>query len=339
MPHHHHHHQGHHGGFQNQWGNHGGFHHQRHHGFGRHHVGFGHHGMNPVAALATGALAGAVVASVVAHPRHRVHPCYDSYGYGIADRQSVPVGMMVVGAPAQQMAAVIAPQPQVLEALGVASVRLPAELIEHHSGVTWFTLEVCPDSGGPPWRVLRRYSQFHDLYNRLGVQVHNFPRKHLTGCEGSKLESRRKALEGWLSRTIQQSSNLVAWRSPLRTFLEAPLPSAIHAYQQQQAIPITAAPAARPMPPPSAPSATMSTPSSLPPLPPPSEDPPVGSSRDEVATAMEVEVPPGVSAGQLLGVTVPGGQQLVVTIPEGLVAGQTLLLWYDPVAQSLQPLR
>jgi len=102
---------------------------------------------------------------------------------------------------------------------------------------------------------------------------------------------------------------------------------------------MTAAPAVMPAPPPSAPSATMSTPSSLPPLPPPSEDPPVGSSRGGEATAMEVEVPAGVSAGQLLGVTVPGGHQLVVTVPEGTSAGQTILLWYDPTAQSLQPLR
>jgi hypothetical protein len=45
---------------------------------------------------------------------------------------------------------------------------------------------------------------------------------------------------------------------------------------------------------------------------------------------LSVEVPAGVGAGHLLGVTVPDGRQLNVTIPRGAVAGSALRLWFDP---------
>merc|ERR1711865_885689 len=58
----------------------------------------------------------------------------------------------------------------------------------------------------------------------------------------------------------------------------------------------------------------------------------------ESTMTMEIEVPAGVSAGQLIGVEVPSGQQLMLTVPNGVMGGQLLRLRYDPVAQSIQPL-
>lgn len=50
---------------------------------------------------------------------------------------------------------------------------------------------------------------------------------------------------------------------------------------------------------------------------------------------MEVEVPQGVRAGQVIGVTVPDGRQAALTVPEGSLPGSTLSLSFDPVAGTL----
>merc|ERR1711865_1322473 len=141
----------------------------------------------------------------------------------------------------------------------------------------------------------------------MGGQVWRFPKKHLTGCRGLKLEKRRKGLEGWLSQVTNwsQSSHNAGWRMELRTFLcegAVSLPVAATA-----PVPLAFQQAAVPMP-----------------LPPLSVAPPAS-----VGMEMEVEVPPGVGAGQFLGIEVPSGAQLLVQIPEGVVAGQTMRLWYE----------
>jgi len=337
MPHGHHHHQHH--------GHHGGGWHNRHHGWN--HGPRPHFGPGPVAgALAVGALAGAVVGSVVARPQPRYYDRYDGQ-CGHVHGPPQPMGVVVVGPPSQQIAQLIAPQPQFIPPLGIASVRLLPSGIEHINGTTWFLLEVQPDNGGAPWRILRRYNQFYDLNNQLGSQAHHmpsatFPRKHLTGCEGAKLEQRRIALERWLTTAIQYSNSFAAWRALLRAFLEAPLPSIVpppqQAYPVSRAMPVPLATA--PQPAAALPMASSAPAASQPPLPPPSEAPPVDSlsTSGSQGMVMEIEIPPGVSAGQLLGVTVPSGEQLLVTVPERAVSGQALQLWYDPVAQSLQPL-
>jgi len=54
---------------------------------------------------------------------------------------------------------------------------------------------------------------------------------------------------------------------------------------------------------------------------------------------LEIEIPGGIGAGQLLGVAVPDGRQLVVPVPEGYGPGSKLQLWFDPMGEgSLTPL-
>merc|ERR1719414_1070616 len=46
-------------------------------------------------------------------------------------------------------------------------------------------------------------------------------------------------------------------------------------------------------------------------------------------------VPPGVVAGQVLGVTVPDGRQLTFMLPPRALPGMDLELWYDQQAGTL----
>lgn len=334
----HHHHP--HGGFGHHGGHHGGFLHHRHHAG---HRGFGHHrgvGLNPAVAvggLAAGAMAVGVV-SALARPRMRS-------GCRMYEQPMCPPGVVGIAAPP---VAVVAAQPQYIPApmrqtipqLGVASVKLLPDVVMQQ-GVVFFTVEVCPDNGAASWQVLRRYNQFNSLATRLRSQSRgfsqsaieatslkilsaSFPKKHLTGCRGRKLEKRRRALEAWLSglKNWCHSYDHAGWRMELRTFLcegavslpvaaTAPIPLTL----QQAAVPAIAAPSPTPQ------KAPTPTPMPLPPL---SKAP-----QASVGMEMEVEVPPGVGAGQILGIEVPSGEQLLVQIPEGVAAGHTLRLWYE----------
>jgi len=249
--------------------------------------------------------------------------------------------------------------------LGVASVRLPAAGIQYHSGTIWFTVEVYPENGAPAWCVLRRYSQFHGMKEKMdwgscaakvrAKRLPNaaFPRKGMVGKlvrGNAKLERRRRALEQWLLSTIQHAQRYTAWQTHLRVFLAAPSPGAPVAAlvpQQRAPVPILAAPLAcapvAAVPQQSAPVRTQAGqafaatappmtagPASVQQLPPPENK--------SGAMAMEIEVPAGVSAGHIIGVEVPGGQQLLLTVPQGVMGGQLVKLWYDPAAQSLRPL-
>lgn len=49
---------------------------------------------------------------------------------------------------------------------------------------------------------------------------------------------------------------------------------------------------------------------------------------------VEIVVPHNVQEGQAILVAVPGGQQIQMSVPPGTV-GETLSLWWDPVAQTL----
>lgn len=325
-------------------------------GFGPHHRHH-HHGLGlGPAGLVAGAVAGAAVASAVARPR-RSWDRYDvAYGAGPGGYSTISYGqqtapMAVVAGPPLQYE--ITPVPE----LGVASVRLPSELIEDRFGITYFSIEVTPSDGRPVWRVLKRYNDFDRLADLLGGQARTimstpFPRKHLTGCQGHKLEARRLALQSWLETVVRYSQNYdyARWRMPLRTFLEVPIaapptgglinratgaPGAPPALSSQAPVPA-------PVPPPSAPGpggaggATSPTalqgyssvlegaPQISPEAPTATADPTSGQ-----GMAMEVEVPPGVQAGQFLGVTVPSGEQLLVQLPEGCKEGQTLHLWWE----------
>merc|ERR1711871_855790 len=50
----------------------------------------------------------------------------------------------------------------------------------------------------------------------------------------------------------------------------------------------------------------------------------------EEPTTVLVEVPAGVSAGQLISVAVPSGPHIDFRVPAGAREGQMLRLWFDP---------
>lgn len=69
------------------------------------------------------------------------------------------------------------------------------------------------------------------------------------------------------------------------------------------------------------------------------------SSSDNVATApppegqvLEVKVPAGAIPGESLSVRAPGGQQLLVELPDGYREGSSFHAWFDPEAGTLTPL-
>jgi|Transcript_90766 hypothetical protein len=109
--------------------------------------------------------------------------------------------------------------------LGIIAVRMASEAIEVIDGITYFAIDVFPDDITPSWRVLRRYNDFIILCLKLGtyhLPGAPFPRKHLTGCAGAKLERRRENLENWLSQAVLLLSKKKLNAAHLRAFLEYP---------------------------------------------------------------------------------------------------------------------
>jgi len=315
------------------------------------------------------------VASVVARPAYQsgYNGGYGG-GYGMVVPSPAPQPVVVFGGPGAMVS------PTTLPKLDIASLRMPPESIVRDNGVVMFSVDLRLGDGRQ-WRVLRRYNHFSDLADRLGPQARSlmcapFPRKHLTGCEGSKLEQRRAALELWISQVLAYSDSYdyASWRAAISAFLEVPTAAAAAsampvamASPVASALPVglpnvavatpvsgglqnlagavrvstplargsptasTGAAAFPPLPPPSEAPPMASSGPGAPPLPPPSNGPPAASSSPEAigGYAMEIEVPPGVAPGQHLGVTVPSGEQLLLKVPEGAVAGQTLNVWYE----------
>lgn len=241
---------------------------------------------------------------------------------------SVPVApghVLGGGAPQQGRPPPMAP-------LNVLQVKIPAELMEVREGVTYFAVNVYPESGAA-WRVLRRYNHFYDLRNLLvpkkALPGAPFPKKSLLACKGAALERRREALQLWLRRTLEQpeaTAPHAPWIPQLREFLESN-----RTYIR--------APSSRPPSP---------GPSALAALPGPMQEQalqePAASSHTETSPTetsltetclLEIEIPHGASAGELLGVTVPDGQQLTFPVPEGAKGGTVIELWYDPSEGSL----
>jgi len=72
--------------------------------------------------------------------------------------------------------------------------------------------------------VYRRYRDFYKLLIDLAragpIPSAAFPRKHFTGCTGTKLERRRAMLEFWLMSVVPISPAVNNWDKPLREFLE-----------------------------------------------------------------------------------------------------------------------
>jgi len=123
-------------------------------------------------------------------------------------------------------------QPRVTAAVAV-SVGLPREAMQWRGGTLHFGIDVLPAGGGASWRVMKRYNDFYSLNSHLqqagpsrsdltSVATHlvgaPFPRKHLTGCAGQKLEARRQKLELWLQKIVRESQS--EWTRPLQHFLD-----------------------------------------------------------------------------------------------------------------------
>jgi len=200
---------------------------------------------------------------------------------------------------------------------------------------------VLPAGAGGTWRVMRRYNEFNDLYEKTGKHAYPdapFPGKHMFGI-GLNMEDRRRGLEVWLQRTVQHPSSRAAWARPLADFLTAGRESV------QSGAPAAApyVPTAPPAAPYVAASAAPSAPLPAPSAPPPSETEAACAAEpapeeDDGSEMMVIEIPPGVASGAVLGITVPDGSQVNVTLPEGKKSGDALELWYDASAGTLTPL-
>jgi hypothetical protein len=198
-------------------------------------------------------------------------------------------------------------------------------LIRREFDITYFAVEVLPEDGGAAWTVLRRYNDFHALNKRF--RKHRlpgapFPKKTFGRCAGGMLELRRVQLERWLRAALQHPQSGRAWAKLLFDFLQVG--------QRPQALP-----AAMPMPgtmPRALPAATP------PPLPAPASNPPVhhgASEKTQEKLLLQIQVPSNVGPGQILGVTVPDGRQLNITVPPGLTAGRDLQLVWDAAHGTL----
>lgn len=106
--------------------------------------------------------------------------------------------------------------------LQIRSVSLPREAISQANGVTFFGLDVRLETGEGPWRVSKRYNEFRSLASNLGLLA-QFPRKHMLGCAGDRLEKRREKLEAWLKTALQYQQTYPGMRPLLHDFLQVQL--------------------------------------------------------------------------------------------------------------------
>jgi hypothetical protein len=227
-------------------------------------------------------------------------------------------------------------------------------------GITYcYAVDVLPETNNP-WRVMRSYKEFEQLWSKVGrpsFPSASFPQsldKLVSGdrrydfgmglgtcfhCKASCrnrgdkdsrtvycstcyplrfpdpviLQSQHQQLEAWLQCVVQHPSSRSTWKIPLRSFLEAgrafisPTTAQSAAFAQSSPIPA--------------------------PLPAPSET--LVEQHHEEGEMLSIEIPAGVTAGQIMAITVPNGRQVQFTVPEGRKGGDTLNLWYDAVAGAL----
>jgi hypothetical protein len=222
---------------------------------------------------------------------------------------------------------------QVVAALSVRSVQLPSAAMECRGDVNFFGIDVTPESmegsaATAPWRTMRRYNDFKDLADRLGPQTYSFrdapfPKKHFFGCTGETLENRRRGLEVWLQRVLRHPASTNVWIPALRDFL-----GARGLVSSSSPISAAAAPATSATDLESAETSIGKKNSATPQM-----------QTGEVDDVMEIDVPQGVSAGQLIAVAVPPDQrQLTLALPDNAAAGDTLLVVHDTRTDTLRVL-
>lgn len=204
-----------------------------------------------------------------------------------------------------------------LPEIGGARLSLPAEGVVWRRGVAYFGLDVVPkDAGQAPWRVMRRYSEFHALMQRLQAAkgavsgtnaleaiAAEFPPKLLGLCWGQRQEERRSKLERWIQEVPLHGSLFDEELTlELRRFLCQGRSAGI-------------APQGAALPEPSA--------------------PPLEAESETELVLLRIALPRGMGGGGQMRVEVPSGDQIEITVPWGLMPGKPLELWYDPVAKTL----
>jgi len=184
------------------------------------------------------------------------------------------------------------------------SIRLPREAITEKGRVMYFAVDVIPDSPGQaPWRVMRRYRWFHYLSTKVLGTVAPFPPKHwFSACKGQDLENRRAGIELWLK--------IILALAPVRNGdVELDLSSFL--ILRRSALPASA-----------------------PPLDVLDASAPPARPDDDSLVLLSVELPPGVSYGDLVSIEVPSGT-VAISVPWGIAPGSGLDLWYDPSAGTV----
>lgn len=282
-------------------------------------------GKGLVGAAIVGGLAGAAVASSVGHhPRHYAphRPEVVVVGGGAA-----PVVVVEArprkgkgGWKGKGKGRGYAPAIVVVEQSfpAIATLSVPAGQDETRGDTHYFAVDVLPEGGGGAWRVMRRYNEFHDLYDKFGKHTFPaapFPGKHLMGI-GLNMEKRRRGLEAWIQCVAAHPNSKGAWAGPFNDFLTAGRqPLSTLAVAVAMAVPAEASP-------------VMSTAPSAPPL----------EEEDDGSSVLAIEIPAGVAAGAVLGITVMDGTQVNFTVPEHKHSGDTVELWYDAAAGTLTPM-
>lgn len=391
--------------------------------FGRHH----HHrgpGLGVVAAEAAivGAVAGATVATVAARPPPRPKPCHRGPEVIVIEAERPRVPPPVVVAQAEPVIVVSGTYPKAkakgkgrwkgkgkgkgpivvvdnTPPLSISRVSMFLDLAEIRGITHFYAIDVMPESGNP-WRVMRSYKQFEELFVRLGRQsfpAASFPRSlddmasgdgrydfgfgigrcshckcncknrgyketrtvYCTTCYAERfpdpvvLQTQHVQLEAWLQCVIQHPSSHGPWTPPLRSFLETgreftadartpapvPKPTAKASTAAPTSIAKAFAPVPKQAPPSPVPKQAAYTQSSLTtpaPMPNTSEAP--VEQNDEQGEIMSIEIPSGVTAGQIIAITVPNGRQVQFAVPAGQKAGDALTLWYDSAVGTLTPI-
>lgn len=308
-----------------------------------------------------GAAVGAVVGGVIGGPVGAV------VGAGVGCVMGSSANPRVVARfPQQQVVLQGGPQVPTL----LLSVRIPREAMQCHGGVQYFGIDVVQSSTSSTWRVMKRYRDFYHLnkyLRQLGPAwtVPRFPRKHFFGCTGEKLEERRRLLEMWLQGVLSNavSMSVIIWARPLHGFFgttsitmpQPTIPAVILPQGAQTNVPIapvgqaprfpTAASGTLPLqeeaPTPRlvsvrTPSPTgryVAPPAASRPAPPLVPESPTSPSTP--SGMMQIQIPEGVVAGQIIDVAMPDGRQAQLKIPEGSAGGSSLTLWFDAISGTI----
>eukprot|EP00913_Durusdinium_trenchii_P020443 g19205.t1 len=195
-----------------------------------------------------------------------------------------PVGAVIGGGLAIAAASATKRSDQRLP-LGISNLCLPQDQIVKRSGITYFTVEI-QDANGSTWKVLRRYNDFNAFRRALRrYRVHHyFPGKLWLGCEGPRLEARRRSLELWAQHVM-----LRHFANGVPRQLQNEFDLFLRRGQGSITTPSGFAPAIT-----------------------------------DAGGTFAIEVPPGVVAGQELTVRSPDGSSFRITVPQGMGPGSIL---------------